>query len=300
MQRSGSLLASVRSRHSGGHRTRKAISWGHVGWVLFFCLQAPALIRAQDEALRVRIGGVVLNPMRQPIEGAEVRLEDGSVTTFTSTSGTFRLSVRRAKEILVRVRRPGYKSQLLRFEGDWQGEVLLVPGVYELPEVVTIGRYAKPGRYAGTQKYDDFFRRRRQGLGQFITREEIDRRAPVMVAQILEGRSGIRVSINPSAEGTTVSFARCNELPAMISIYIDGRKLAGLIDPDVGSVSVLSKRREGDSRPPGNSRVGDALERIPVSEIEMMEIFRGPGELPPEFNDGNCGAIAIWTRQGER
>jgi hypothetical protein len=30
----------------------------------------------------------------------------------------------------------------------------------------------------------------------------------------------------------------------------------------------------------------------------MIALFRGPSELPPEFNDGNCGAIAIWTRSG--
>jgi hypothetical protein len=44
--------------------------------------------------------------------------------------------------------------------------------------------------------------------------------------------------------------------------------------------------------------VGELLDRIKPSDIEMMEIFRGPSELPPEFNDGNCGAIAIWTRFG--
>jgi hypothetical protein len=46
--------------------------------------------------------------------------------------------------------------------------------------------------------------------------------------------------------------------------------------------------------------VGEMLDRINPGDIEMMEIYRGPGELPAEYNDGNCGAIAIWTRQGGR
>ena len=43
--------------------------------------------------------------------------------------------------------------------------------------------------------------------------------------------------------------------------------------------------------------VGTILDRIPIGDIELIEIFRGPGELPPEFNEGNCGAISVWTRQ---
>jgi hypothetical protein len=46
--------------------------------------------------------------------------------------------------------------------------------------------------------------------------------------------------------------------------------------------------------------VGEMLSRVNPSDIELVEIFRGPGELPGEFNDGNCGAISIWTRQGKR
>ena len=46
------------------------------------------------------------------------------------------------------------------------------------------------------------------------------------------------------------------------------------------------------------SIVGEMLSRVNPGDVELIEIFRGPGELPPEFNDGNCGAIAIWTRSG--
>ena len=46
--------------------------------------------------------------------------------------------------------------------------------------------------------------------------------------------------------------------------------------------------------------VGQMLNQVNPADIEFVEIFRGPGELPGEFNDGNCGAIAIWTRQGGR
>jgi len=168
----------------------------------------------------------------------------------------------------------------------------MVPGVFELPELRVVARYAKPARYAATAKYDDFFRRRRQGIGQFIDREEIDRRAPMEVIDLLQGRAGIKVSAQAPGMGSTIFFARCNEYPPKINVYVDGRKLFARSSLE-GGPSVVSARR-GTS----TSIIGEMLERIDVHDVELMEIFRGPGELPPEYNDGNCGAIAIWTRQG--
>ncbi len=34
-----------------------------------------------------------------------------------------------------------------------------------------------------------------------------------------------------------------------------------------------------------------------TGRLPLIEIFRGPGKLPGEFNDGHREAIAIWTRQ---
>jgi len=167
--------------------------------------------------------------------------------------------------------------------------VVLEPGSYELPEVRVLARYAKPAAYAGTSKYDDYFTRRRLGLGQFISREDIDRRGPFQVAQMLEGKAGIKVSITPSGVGTAVSFARCREWPPKINVYLDGRKM-------IPRHYLESTRRAGGLGHP----VGELLDRISVADVELIEIFRGPSELPPEFNDGNCGAISLWTRQGGR
>ena len=66
-----------------------------------------------------------------------------------------------------------------------------------------------------------------------------------------------------------------------------------------GGQSVLNQRPSDSASEiarAANAVVAQMLERIPPSDIEMMEIFRGPGELPGEFNNGNCGAISIWTR----
>lgn len=141
----------------------------------FTALLTPGL-SAQADSVPIVVSGTVVDPMHKPVEGAEIRVPGTTSSTLTPADGTFRLSARMKGVLLVQVRRPGYNAQILRVTDHWSGTVLLVPGAFELPEIQITARYAKPAKYAGTAKYDDFFRRRRQGFGTFIDRDEIDRR----------------------------------------------------------------------------------------------------------------------------
>ncbi|HJR34294.1 MAG TPA: carboxypeptidase regulatory-like domain-containing protein [Gemmatimonadales bacterium] len=255
------------------------------------------------------ISGVVVDPLRRPVEGAEVRIAKTSLSTLTLTNGSFRLTASTGDPVLVLVRRPGYKGQLLSIRAPWTGTVQLSPGVFELPEVQVTARYAKPSDYAGTTRYDDFFRRRRLGLGQFIDRAEIDRRSPTRAVEILQGRAGIRVDLRPvgASGGTIVAFSRCNEFPPKINVYVDGRRQMpeGSVLRMAEGAPAAPRGRTGSgetdaveaARREARAMVGSMLDRIPIGDIELIEVFRGPGELPPEFNEGNCGAISVWTRQ---
>ena len=235
------------------------------------------------------------------------------LTTTTALAGNFRLYAPSSRQFLVQFRRPGYSAQLLKLDGEWSGKVLLQPGAFRLPEVEVTAHFAKPAQYAGTSKYDDYFRRRRIGFGEFISREEIERRGALETTRLLEGRAGIRVAyphdevVSGTWIGAIVAFARCNEFPPKINVYIDGQKLIPPGIPDIsGTKSVFmtqgqaSDAGENEKRRRIRAIVGEMLDRINPADIEMMEIFRGPSELPAEFNDGNCGAISIWTRQGGR
>jgi hypothetical protein len=275
---------------------------------LLAALAAPHPLASQADTIPVMIAGTVIDPLRQPIEGAEVRIVGTTVSALTSKAGSFRLFAPRAGEMLIQIRRPGYSAQLLKLTGEWSGTVLLEPGKFELPELNVTARYAKPARYAATTKYDDYFRRRRGGFGEFISREDIERRNPFRAVEILQGRAGIKVSLQPPGnedDPTIVAFARCSEFPPKINVYIDGRKQMpqGRALADAGSASPLMDMARGVSFEQAMERrrirgvTAEMLDRINPSDIELIEIFRGPGELPPEFNDGNCGAIVIWTRQ---
>jgi len=203
---------------------------------------------------------------------------------------------------LVRVRRIGYRPVLIRFDGDWIGVIVLQAGSVVLPDLEVTARWAKPARYAATSRYDGFFDRRRRGFGLFVDRGEIERRGSLRVAELLVGKAGVRVDLRPPGEGTIVSFARCNEFPPKINVYIDGRKQYSSENSTTGSASPLAimSRPVSDGELAQRERirgaVGELLERIDPGGVEMIEIFRGASELPGEFNDGNCGAIVIWTR----
>ena len=271
---------------------------------------AVLALAVPSDTSRVVISGTVVDPLSHPIEGAEVRVTGTTSNAFSNAAGQFRLETSVTPPILLLIRRPGYDAQLLKIEASWNGTVLLRPGGFQLPEIQVTARYAKPAEYAGTTKYDDFFRDRRLGLGEFIDRAELDRRSASSTAEILEGRSGIKVSIHPpgNPQGNVVSFTRCNEYPPKINVYVDGRKLIPEIEPQLfareatssfnDSRTTAESDRAIEMRYRLRSIVGELLGRVNPRDIEMMAIYRGPGELPGEFNDGNCGAIAIWTRSG--
>lgn len=250
---------------------------------------------AQSSDSLYRIQGTVLEPDGRPVPGVEVRPIPSGASVMTDQLGRFRVLLARHGTAALQFRRPGYRAQVIRFSGDWTGIVRLERGAYNLPEVGVTVRNAKPSQYAWTTKYDDYFRRARRGFGQFVGRDEIERRGALHVAQLLEGRAGIRVSFEPGTMNTSVFFARCNERPPRINVYLDGRKLIPPLAADIGSL-----RADGRNEPEQRSPVGDMLDRIAIGDVELIEFFRGPGELPAEFNDGNCGAISIWTRTGGR
>jgi hypothetical protein len=174
----------------------------------------------------------------------------------------------------------------------------LEPGAYQLSDVQVTSRFAKPAEYSATTKYDDYFRRRRTGIGQFVDHEEIERKQPLHTVEILEGRAGIKVT-ETSMHGILVIFARCNEYPPKINVYVDGHKLIPE-RADLVSNPLVPWGSSPKKDPVLLGIVGEMLARINPSDVEFVEIFRGPGELPAEFNDGNCGAISVWTRQGKR
>jgi len=211
--------------------------------------------------------------------------QQGRMSVLSRADGSFNLIIPVRGEVVVLIRRPGFNAQALRVDltrsSFWRGSIVLRPGSFRLPDIEVTARNAKPAAYAGTAKYDDFFRRERLGLGTFISREQIERSNAFHTIEILRGIPGIRADFHPVITDQAVSFARCSprDPEYNVTVWIDGQRLY----PEGGSKA--SPRA-----------VAEMISRITPTGIEMMEIYRGGSQIPGEFHSDGCAAIVIWTR----
>jgi hypothetical protein len=132
-----------------------------------------------------------------------------------------------------------------------------------LPEL-TVTTSRAPRRYM--QGFDE---RRAHGIGQFITREDIETRNALTLADLLRSLRGIRVSCRGGS-----CTPRMERAPA-------GCWPKAVLD---------------------NSDVDAAfLARISPADIEGIEVYQGLSQAPLEFAGetrlARCGLIVVWTRR---
>jgi hypothetical protein len=286
----------------------KSLGWMAVRYGLMI-VAAPALaatvatmgLWAQVRpAQHVRFVGRVIDETRRPVDRAEVIVNRREVRATSDGFGIFHLDVVPG-DSTVGFRRIGYRPLLLSINPlPPLGDTILVElrsRPVELPDVILTGSPSKPLRYAGTTKYDDVFLRRRVGLGSLITREAIDRRPGARTYQLLQGLAGIQVYDAPLGR---IRFSRCQE-PGGVTVWIDGvrqysTKAGGPLPP---SLTSFEPRPSSPVAGPEEEPEVEMLSRINPSDIEMIEVFRGPSEIPGVFHWNGCAVIAIWTTWNE-
>jgi hypothetical protein len=129
-----------------------------------------------------------------------------------------------------------------------------------------------------------FYERQKTGLGVFITPQILEERRPQRVSNLLFGVPGIRVAEPIGGRGGRVVYFRGGEGLSICwpMVYIDRHLVS------TGGLG-------GAGAEP--TAVDDI---VAASDVLAIEAFRGPAEIPPEFNGPNagCGVIVIWTRRG--
>jgi hypothetical protein len=124
-------------------------------------------------------------------------------------------------------------------------------------------------------KMGPFNRRRRRGIGSFVTRDDIEKRHAPSVSELLRTVPGIGVTQMMAGEPQPVRMQRSANTVSgdcAIKLYVDGH-------------------------PYPNGNVDDF---DPMS-LEGIEVYRSAAEIPADFRtrDANCGVIALWTRDPE-
>jgi len=210
-------------------------------------------------------GQVVDRHTHDPIHAGQVVVLGTHVTVTTDSSGRFALPALTPGSYAIEVHAVGYAPvtwlatiearHLLRhlFELD------LLP--VELPEVVVKGKVPLSER-----RFADFERRRRSGMGYFITQQQIERSGAATLVDLLVNARGVQqvCLTNDCVAKMVRSPPGCYP-----QYYLDG----------VESTAYFARH-------------------TPPRDVRGVEIYRGASETPGEFEGSNsgCGVIVIWTK----
>jgi hypothetical protein len=240
-------------------------------------LSLPIAAGAQDGVLGTGgIRGFVRDSGGKGIIGAQVTFSGAALIAETDDSGRFELAKVRPGMLSIRFRRLGYAPDtvdLLILAGKTIPlEITLSRLAVSLTPIVVTGRAELTGWRAG------FYQRRDVGTGHFFTAEDIEKRNPSQMSDMFRMIPGVTIQPNPFGmirQQLRFRGARGGCAPLT---WLDGSPLAsGEFD----------------------------IDNLSPRSIEAFEVYTGT-IVPPRFTVSpgigprTCGAIVIWSKEGQR
>jgi len=273
----GRASGLVEVRLEPGQLARRDFTLGDSASVVTVTLPDTSAVREGRLAVPVtvargsaRLQGVVRTPDGRPLAGARVSVAGTDVAGTTSPNGAFSLTGLPAGTYSLEVRAIGYAPTRVAVNLARTRPASVAVTVDE--RVNTLASVEVQANRTQLQKdYTGFTERaKRGGFGRFITEEDITRRSPIVLTDVLRTMPGLRVVPNGGFGYTVQGRGNCTP-----DLFIDGlRVLDGtaqideLVRPqDVGGVEVYS----GSTGAPAQ--------------------LQGPG-------GSACGVVAVWTKRG--
>lgn len=246
-------------------------------------LSAPIAVEAQ---VRI-VGHTVADGDESPIEGVAVTVVspdgDDLDERFTDSEGRFIVLVQEGLEtVRLRAERIGYETVLtppidLERYSSINVQVRLAPEAVPMaPLEVVAGQ-----RTDASFMHQGFRQRKELGLGQYITREEIERRSPSQVTDLLRTLPGVRLNSSARGSHSVVTMARGQ-----------AGSLAGGQCPAQVYVDDFHVNKAGG----WTFRIDDV---VSPGDVEGIEVYKGLATVPAEFLSprADCGVVVIWTRR---
>jgi hypothetical protein len=252
---------------------------------LLLTLLLPAEGAAQRPDGRLS-GAVVDHKTGQPIAGATVvSLHDGRAVT-TDTAGTYKFEKLPSGIVRLLFRATGFPQKGLvvamaqgeamerRIEMDSTGEVAAAEAAASAatqssgPRVQQLARVTIEEAPSLGPRYANFERRKKTGQGQYLVQEDIERSGASNLSDAVRGLRGVTLDCGGGA-GCVVRMTRA-PMRCMPEYVVDDN-----VDNTFGPT-------------------------VPVRDIEAIEVYTGPAEVPGEYAGRNagCGVVVIWTKSG--
>lgn len=239
--------------------------------LLVIAISGGATAGAQRGSAAIR-GQVVDARSLGPIPGAVVIIAPSPhPPAIADSGGRFEHAGPVADTCRIEVQAPGYASRawtvVLR-EGERLDDLRLElhPREYELPAVEATADTGTRNR--GLREFE---RRRASGHGIFVTPEEIERKRPVTIGDIMRSVPGVTTA----CDRVTGCYLRMVRAPrgCPAEVFVDGVSATLVIQAETSATDVLA-----------------------------VEVYRSASETPSEFSrvERTCGTILIWTRAGYR
>lgn len=240
------------------------------GTAIGVLIAASAVAGAQTQY--ASLVGVVRDSSGNPIPGVEVRLNGGGspvAYTRTNDSGGFRLPDLAAGPVKVTARRLGFAPASM--------DVKLRPGRVDSLVLSLTATVVSIDGVLVEDEYDvrshrllaGFWDRRSRGFGNFVTRDEIEKRDPHDFVDIVRMVPSVQVLTKNGRKVLRLGRGTVRDCPPQY--WVDGLRIEAA-SPD---------------------------EFVP-QDVEAVEVYSGPATIPPQFiarfNSYTCGAIVIWTR----
>jgi hypothetical protein len=234
---------------------------------------APGAAGARLRRGSAALSGTVLGPGKRPLRGARVVVGGTGAETETDEAGRFALADLPSGTQSLEARALGYQPK--RATVDLSRERPATVDVVLDERTPVLDAVSVYGKATPRRSLSGFLERRRNGMGRYATREDIERQGALYLTDVLRRMPGVRVA-------PTNRFGS--------AVYVRGAGLSGYCRPAL----YLDGMRMFDD---GESSIDDFVR---PGEVAAVEVYAGVAGAPAEFDARGCGAIVIWTGQSVR
>lgn len=232
-----------------------------------------ALAQARHSSVDARVAGRIVDfSTGHPVADADViHLKDGRIVVSDSL-GRYDVDSLPAGLVKLLVRGKGFPPLMLTValvEGEQMSrEIELDSTAVGRKAAQELPRVAIEALRAPTPRFADFERRRLTGRGQYLGREDLEKTHVNSLQDAMRGLRGVHVTCGNGTQ-CTIRMARAPMRCA--PDYIVDERLDNWFGPST-----------------------------PIRDIEALEVYTGPSDVPGEFagSTAGCGVIVIWTRAG--